>query len=139
MAQEPKPTFDQAVCEILRRACADAFLHHPELKTVGVALCWNNNLNDAQIMHGLWLGPDGPVVTPDGVIGSAFQTLKLLNEQTGRANDLIQHMRDQVIAVGEEVTKKYGQLEQVEAQIARRTEELNRLGQPAQAAENDGG
>lgn len=136
---EQKPTFDLAVCERLRAAFADVFLHHPEVKTLGAAICWQGNLNDAQIMHGLWLCPDGPVVTPDGVIGSAFQTLKLLDEQVGRVSELVSHMRDQAIAIGEEATKKHEELQEVEAQIARRKEELDRLGKSAQAAEDVGG
>ena len=137
-AQEPKPTFDEAVCERLRRAFVDVFVNHPEVKTLGVAICWHGNLNDAKIMHGLWLCPDGVVVTPDGVIGSAFQTLKLLDEQFGRANDLIHHMRDQVMAIGQEATTRHEELKEVEAQIARRKEELAALGGTAQPADGGG-
>lgn len=109
------------------------FLNHPEVKTLGIAICWNGNLNDAKIVHGVWLGAEGPVLTPDGVIGSVFQALKLLDEQVGRSHELIEHMRDQALAIGQEAAKKHEELETLEAKIARRKEELAGLGGCAQA------
>lgn len=115
-------TFDVAVCERLRAAFHDVFLHHPEVKCLAASITWNGNLNDADIMHGLWLGSDGgPVTTVDGLIGSAFQTLKMWDEQVGRAMKVVAYLKDQVQVLGPEVVDKH--------EIKRLQEENNQLRQ----------
>ncbi len=121
-------TFDVAVCERLRAAFADVFLNHPEVKALATSICWNGNLNDARIMHGIWLGGDGgPVQTAEGVIGSAFQTLKMLDEQVGRAVDLVSYFRDQLRAVGPEIVAKNEELKRLEEEIEDRRATLKVL------------
>lgn len=122
--ETPRATFDEMVCERLRLAFTDVFLHHPEVKCLAATVCWNGNLNDAQINHGIWLGPDGPVQAPDGVIGSVFQTLKMLDEQMGRGMQLAQFFRDQITTLGNEALKKHEELQEVEKALAAKKAEL---------------
>jgi len=122
-------TFDVAVCEKLRAAFHDVFLNHPEVKALAASITWNGNLNDAQIMHGLWLSSDGgPVSTPDGLIGSAFQTIKMLDEQVGRGLNLVTYLRDQVQVLGPEVVAKHEEIKELEEEIEKRKQELAGLG-----------
>jgi len=89
MTDQKNLTFDVAVCERLKAAFTDIFLNHPEVKCLAASICWNGELNEANINHGVWLSADGPVQSPDGVIGSVYQTLRLLDEQMGRCGQLL--------------------------------------------------
>lgn len=124
----PRPTFDEAVCERLRVAFADVFLHHPEVKCVAASVCWNGTLNDAQINHGIWIGPDGPVQTPDGIIGSIFQTLRMLDEQMGRGMQLAQYFQSQITTLGNEALAKHEELQRLQEAIEAKTKELGGQG-----------
>lgn len=115
------------MCERIRVAFQDVFLHHPEVKTLSATITWNGNLNDAQILHGIWLGPDGPVSTPDGIVGSLYQTLKMLDEQAGRGLNFVGYLQEQVQVLGTEATNKHEELKTLEAQIAERRAELQAL------------
>jgi hypothetical protein len=108
------------VCERIRLAFVDVFLHHPEVKCLSATVCWHGNLNDAQINHGIWIGPDGVVQSPDGVIGSIFQTLKMLDEQLGRGMQLAQYFRDQITTLGNEALKQHEELKKVEEALTAR-------------------
>lgn len=112
------------MCDKLRAAFLDVFLAHPEVRCLGATICWNGNLNDARIHHGIWLGQDGgPVQDPAGVIGSTYQTLKLLDEQMGRAMEIVTALREQVIVLSTEALNKREELEQLRLD---RTEEVQR-------------
>jgi len=100
---EPKPQFDEAVCDRLRDCFRDVFLHFPEVKALAAAITWNGPLNDAKILHGVWLGPDGVVQTPDGVATGIVQTLKLLDSQFGQAEALAINYRDRLHVLGTEL------------------------------------
>lgn len=102
------------MCDKLRAAFLDIFLAHPEVRCLGTTICWNGNLNDARIHHGLWLGQDGgPVQDAASVIGSTYQTLKLLDEQMGRGMQIVTALREQAIVLSTEVIKQREELEKV--------------------------
>lgn len=108
---EAKKVFDQAVIDKLRAAFEGVFREHPEVKTLAAAVTWNGGLNDAPLLHGIWLCPAGAVSTPDGIITSAQQTMKLLNNQLNRGVELVQHMQDQVLLLAHEIEKSNAELE----------------------------
>lgn len=114
--QERLP-FDAEICEALSDRCREIFLGHPEVKAIAASIVWNGTLNDADINHAVWIGPHGAVTSPDGVIASVYQTLKLLDQQMGRALKLAEQMRDNIKALGEETVKKHGQLKELEGRI----------------------
>jgi len=110
-------TFDLAVCNRLQEACRDVFLHHPEVKAVSVAICWNGKLNEAEINHGLWVGPDGPVTTPDGIVGSVYQTLRLLDIQLGRGMELALKLQSDLTGLYKDLLDANEKLEKAKAQL----------------------
>jgi len=116
----PSRPFDEEVCDRIRAAFQDVFLRHPEVKCLAASITWQGALNDARILHGVWLGPDGPVVEPDGVIASIHQTLKMLDEQTARGLALVAHLQDQVRVLGSEVVARHEQLRKLEEEVRRR-------------------
>lgn len=114
--EKDRPLFDVAVCDKLRAAFVDIFLQFPEVSCLATSISWKGNLNDASIMHGIWLNSDGgPVTEPAGVVGSTFQTLKMLDEQLGRGLELVKYLRDQVTVLSSEVLKKHEELKNIEA------------------------
>lgn len=115
--QQERLPFDAEICEALADRCREIFLRHPEVKAVGASIVWNGKLNDADINHHIWISPHGAVTTPDGIIASVYQTLKLLDQQMGRALQLAEQMRDTITTLGEEATKKHGELQGLQAQI----------------------
>lgn len=122
------------MCDKLRAAFLGVFLAHPEVRCLGATICWNGNLNDARIHHGIWLGQDGgPVQDAASVIGSTYQTLKLLDEQMGRGMQIVNALREQAIVLSTEVMKQREELEQIKRDW---TAEAQR--QEAEAAERRG-
>lgn len=122
------------MAERLRLCIQDIVLHHPEVKAVAASVAWQGDLNDANINHGVWLGVDGPVLTPDGIFGSIQQTLKMLGEQFGRADQLVGHYQDRGQLLGQELVAKHEELETLQAQIEAKRQELKAL-----YGESDGG
>lgn len=111
-------TFDQAVCDRLRAAFQDVFLHHPEVKCLSAAVTWNGELNDAGIQHGVWLAADGgPVKTPDGVIASLHQTMRMLDFQFVKAGELLGAIQDQIRVLGPQLVNKREELEGLKTEI----------------------
>src|SRR5262245_18930967 len=90
---EDRPIFDAAVMERLKRAFLDVFVNHPEVKTLSASVGWMGGLNDAKILHGIWLASDGGAVnTADGIVVSLTQTLKLFDEQLARGLAFVQSL-----------------------------------------------
>jgi len=106
--EQEKQTFDVAVCEKLRKCFMDIFLQHPEVKCLATAIVWNGNLNDANILHGVWLNSDGgQVQTADAIIGSISQTTRMLELQLNRGADFAQFLREQIQLLGTELIEKH--------------------------------
>lgn len=98
MLPRQEMTFDVAVCDELRRALTAVMQDHPEVKCLGTSICWQGDLNDANINHAVWIGRDGePVLKPDGVIGSVHQTLRLLDHQLGRGLEIAHRLRQDIL------------------------------------------
>lgn len=123
-------TFDEQVCERLKEAFRDVFLKHPEVKCLSASIVWNGSLNDANILHGVWLGPDGPVGTPDAVVGSIHQTMRMLDEQLGRGMELSAYMQERIQVLGTETVRKNEELEKVKKDLE---------AAHAQSGQNNGG
>jgi hypothetical protein len=116
--------FDQAVAEEVRAALADVFLRHPELKAVGVAFSWAGSLNDAQILHGVWLGPTGRVNTLEGIFGSVAQTMKLLDQQMTSAYEAQAQMRNHATKAGQEAVTRHEEIQRLDQEIEARRRNL---------------
>ena len=87
---DPEHAPDKAVCRALKEAAAAQLAVTPELRSVTVVLDWYGGLNDApEMQHGVWVSADGPVSAPDAVVGSALQTLRVLQHQVDRMPEVI--------------------------------------------------
>ena len=79
--------FDEQLNDVFRRACQDAFLKVPELRSVVVTYDYYRNLNDMDgVSKGLWLHAEGGSIKPaDSIAGSLGATLQsaahILDEQ----------------------------------------------------------
>lgn len=132
---ERPPTFDEAVCSEIRAAFHDIVLRHPEVKALATSVCWHGDLNDARINHGVWLGDDGgPVNDIAGIIGSAYQTLKVLDQQVGHGLAFVNALREQVIVLSQEIGRKNEEIEGLKKLYAAEVQKL----EAAQAAKRTG-
>lgn len=94
------------------------FLAFPEVKCLAATITWNGGLNDAQINHGVWLDAGGgPVRTADGLVGSLFQTLRMLDAQTARLAAYAKTTAERVQVLGTDLVKKLEELETVRAEV----------------------
>lgn len=118
--------FDQEVCHVLRQAASVIFARHPEARSVAAVVDYFGALNDANIQKGIWVSPHGPVDTPDGVFGSMFQQLRMLEEQFARAIGYAQQLREDVQSMATEAVALGGRNEQLRKEIAAQEERLAR-------------
>lgn len=113
-------TFDVKICERLRQTFAEIFVAHPEVRSLACSIDWFGALNDANIMHGVWLGDVGIVAAPDAVFGSIMQSLRMLDSQCTRALELNQHLREQCSILATEVVNKNAEVKKLDEEIAAR-------------------
>jgi hypothetical protein len=105
MATPDRPTFDQTVIDKLREAVQSIILETPEVKTVSATVCWQGDLNNAKILHGVWIGANGVVSQADEIFGSAWQTMRMLKEQVNRAEEMLTWLQDRFQALAAEVPR----------------------------------
>jgi hypothetical protein len=104
VAETPRVSFDQQVCDEIKAAFEGIFLRHPEVKALSCSIVWEGQLNDAAIAHGVWVGNDGKrVQTGAGVLGSMHQTLRLLEEQVRRAEEFRVNLLAEIKTLSNEV------------------------------------
>lgn len=114
-ATETRPTFDEAVCAKIKECFQRIFVEHPEVAALSASVVWRGELNNAHINHGVWVSADGPggvAAAPDVIFGSIHQTIRLLEQQVGRAVDLITMLRERVVVLGTELARKEGTREE---------------------------
>ncbi len=119
-AEGKADTFDVAVCLKLRRAFAEILAAHPEVRSLACSVDWNGPLNEANVMHGVWLGEDGIVSRPDAVFGSIAQTMRILDTQFTRAVELNNHLREQLAVLATEATKRNEEVQRLDKEIEAR-------------------
>lgn len=115
--KSPQPTFDVVVCEKLRDAFQPIINSHPEVAALACTISWKGALNSAQIHHGIWLGENGLVGEPEVIFGSIYQTLKMLDEQCGRALEFVQMLKEDAVVAGTEAAKRHEELKSLEEKI----------------------
>jgi len=98
---EPAQPFDAAVCAELQTAIQGVLLRHPEVAAVAASICWKGNLNDARIRYGVWVGEQGPVTELPVMFGSAYQGLKVLEDQCGQIMQWLVNSRKAVFDLAE--------------------------------------
>jgi hypothetical protein len=119
------PPFDEAACEALRQACVSVIQDHPEVRSVAATVDYYGALNDAVVQKGIWLGEEGVVTTPDAILGSTMQTLRLLEEQIGRLFQVAGSMKESLQVLGEELVKKSKEVEGAEGVSEEKLEEAS--------------
>lgn len=126
-SQTERPSFDEVIVAKMRTCFQGIFADHPEVATIAATISWRGGLNEARVLHGLWLGENGIVVRPDEIFGSIEQCMKMLVQQVSRAGELTEHLRETVEVLGTEATKKHEELKEVEARVEARQRELAAL------------
>lgn len=102
---EPAP--DKALCRALKEFAAAQLAVTPELRSVTVVLDWYGGLNDApEVQHGVWVCSDGPVSAPDAVVGSALQTLRVLQHQIDRMTEVTLALQGELTRLAGRVVKE---------------------------------
>jgi hypothetical protein len=124
--ERPKP-FNEQINQKIFKFLQDLLLEHGEVRSLAVVIDWYGALNDAPIGAAVWVGEDGPVQGADAIMGSAQQTIKLLSQQFGRLHSLNQAVRGDLDVVGTQVVAKREELEEIMAEIAKLTPELEKL------------
>jgi hypothetical protein len=102
--RETRP-FNIRMLEEMREAFRKIFLRYPEVTCLTGIATLAGELNDTGIPAALWLSAgtsDEAVVAPSEILGSIHQTLGVLAIQMGRAVQLRDHLRDQIIALQKE-------------------------------------
>jgi len=128
--KQPGVTFDMQIVELLRPALTECFQKHGDmLRSVGVFFDYYGSLNATpSIQKGMWLGPEGAVSTPDGVIGSLQGSLVLLEEILTRAAQMEAHARENLGVLLGEIQQRSEEHEQLKRQIAELRGELGDSG-----------
>jgi len=121
MLHEPGKTFDIQIIEKLRPALYTCFQHHGDmLRSIGVFFDYYGALNDTPgIQNGMWLGPQGSVTSPDGIIGSAGACLTMLESIFERAFQVQAQTRENLEVVLTETYKRSQELERLKEEQAK--------------------
>ncbi len=101
-AAPTRETFDQQIIATLTGTLQALCLKHPEIRSLSVAIDWQEPLNDSKLPHGLWMGADGPVLLPAAIIGSGFQVLRMFDTIAGRMMDWLSQMRTEATRLSAE-------------------------------------
>jgi hypothetical protein len=112
-----RPTFDEQVCEELRESFALVFLHHPEVRSLAVAIDYRAGLNDADVLHGVWQGAEGVVGTPSAIVGSVRQTVRLLGTMLDRAEKFQDHLQGRLVQLGKEIERRHEEVQRLDREI----------------------
>lgn len=100
----PKPvpkTFHEEAAELFQRVSQTLLNTHPEVRSVVSIFDYDGDLNNAKITNAVWVGrgPNGLVDSPEAIIGSAYQTLKLLGAILERSRMTLQAREWQILDV----------------------------------------
>lgn len=125
--QEEKVQFDERLCQAQKELALAMFQQFPMLRSLCTTFDYYGKLNDAQVQKGVWMSDKGPVSSADAIFGSMFQTLRLLEEQFGRAIDYGAKLRETVEVLTVESVRLHNDIQE-------KTTELGRLTEAAQAA-----
>lgn len=106
---EQRLPFDEAVMVEIRGFFQDIITRYPEVGCLAATVTWNGALNDAAINHGVWVGPDGPVRSPDLVLKSVRQTTRMLGIQTARVDDIARAGEERLVTLVTEIEKRNAQ------------------------------
>lgn len=112
---KPRP-FDEELVRKFQAACQDAFLDHPELRSVAIVFDYMGGLNDAEISKGIWVSEDGAVKTLEGIHGSLQQLMRMMETMFVRASALSEQMREQATVIGQELVRRKQELETMNAE-----------------------
>jgi hypothetical protein len=119
-------TFDMQIIELFRPYVIEAFQKHGDmLRSVGIFFDYYGSLNEAAgVQKGMWMGPEGPVQTPDGVIGSLQGSLILVQEILGRAAEMEGNARENLTVLLTEIQKRSEEYDELEAKIREAKKQL---------------
>lgn len=107
----------------LHRVLVELCVPNPEIKCLATVVTWQGALNTVGIPVGVWIGADGnPVNDPAGIVGSVFQTIRMLGVQFGQLDALAQTLDAITVATS-------NNLRTIQEQLRVKTDELTKLEQ----------
>ena len=110
--------FDQHLVEMLSSVVGDCFLQHGDvLRSVVIVFDYYGALNDADVTHAIWQGPQGTVTTPEGIVGSISSTMKYLEVAMRRLYQLHGHLATELVNMEKKILEDY-QAREAQAQKA---------------------
>jgi len=110
--------FDESLVDMFRKQAHQAFVQHGDvLRSIVVIFDYHGELNRAKVQRGIWLGPEGPVTTPEGMAGSidglmlmhlqAFERLRKFNQHISQETGaLLQQLQETVDGQEEDQAKQ---------------------------------
>lgn len=117
-ATGPPPSFDRVICHILSQAAAAIFARYPgEVRGIAALVDYRGTFNDAAIQKGIWVSEHGVVDTGDGIVGSMFQTVRLLEEQLARGIAFCESLRAEASSLSTALLELHQQHEQLQKEI----------------------
>lgn len=119
------PPFDQRAAAVLQEACGLIFTDCPEVRSVAAVLDYHGQLNDANVIKGVWLDRGGQTPTaPDAICGSLFQMLRLVDDAFNRLIDTVAFFRLGAQTAVAEQQKVRKELEDTEQALQERLQAL---------------
>jgi hypothetical protein len=109
--EERQPTFDEAVVAELGETAKRVLARHPEVRGVACTVDYFGALNDADVNYAVWIGRDGVVSKADGIVGGAFQQVKLLGLMFERGLKMATALRDALTSLSKQVADEHEKLE----------------------------
>jgi hypothetical protein len=102
---------------MLSSVVGDCFLQHGDvLRSVVIVFDYYGALNDADVNHAIWQGPQGTVTTPDGVVGSISSTMKYLEIAMRRLYQLRGLIAEELLQTEKKLLEVQHQAQAQEAQ-----------------------
>ena len=133
-AKQPGVMFDTQLVELARPVIDESFIQHGDvLRSMLVVYDYHGPLNDAPDLNkAIWLGPEGAIQDPAGIIGSIGSTLQAVAHMLDRAFVMRDALREDIEAKLVELTDTLSELEE-------RKKELEQVENKNQGLEGDPG
>jgi len=110
--------FDKDLQEKFQAAITQAFQEHADvLRSVIVVFDYHGALNTTEgLTKALWMGPHGPVTSPEGISGSIQGLLRVLLQCYDRMQSFNEHIHNEIEAKMKELKEVYSGEEAAKAE-----------------------
>ena len=104
---KPGYSFDQQIIDLVQPVLHEVFLKHGEyVRSIGVFFDYHGPFNGVDINKGIWIGPQGAVTTPAGVVGSLEACVTLLETILKRTEQLTEGFKERLTVLINEINQR---------------------------------